>query len=140
MSGSDRRPSRSARSTAWATSRLISCCTKRSARCGEMPISRSKFSASARGPATGGFSLRTILQIVCLQIDSHTGVMTTNHYCDKASMCEMFSMGPSDGSRGIHNMKGIGLRLLQASLGGMEHDAAELLAISVDGRTGAASK
>ena len=89
-----------------------------------------------RGPATGGFSLRTILQIVCLQIDSHTGVMTTNHYCDKASMCEMFSMGPSDGSRGIHNMKGIGLRLLQASLGGMEHDAAELLAISVDGRTG----
>ena len=49
MSGSDRRPSKSARSTAWATSRLISCCTKRSARCGEMPISRNKTSASPRG-------------------------------------------------------------------------------------------
>ena len=54
MSGSDNSPSRSARSTAWATSRLISCCTKRSARCGEMPISRNKTSASPRGPAGGG--------------------------------------------------------------------------------------
>ena len=81
-------------------------------------------------PAIGAATLRPIGDEMCLMLDSHTGVMSTGHCCDVVAVSEMFAMGPSDGSKGLHNEKGIGLRLLQCRLGGKESVAAELLVIT----------
>ena len=82
-----------------------------------------------------GFSLRTILQIVPAD---------RPHRCDDDEPLLRQGLdvrdvlhGPGRRVAGHPQHEG-SLRLLQASLGGMEHDAAELLAISVDGRTAAA--
>jgi len=78
--------------------------------------------------AKGEASLQSVHGVECLFLDSHTAVGDA----DAASMREMFSTGPSEGSQGIHNMKGIGSRLLISALGGVEHDAADLLTLTVD--------
>ena len=66
------------------------------------------------GPAVGSARLEVINGHTCLVLDSNTAVMTTGHCADSIAMQEMFALGPGDGSKGVHNMKGIGLRLPSA--------------------------
>jgi len=63
-----------------------------------------------------------------LMLSSHTAVGEA----DAQSMIRMYSTGQSHMGGGIHNMKGIGSRLLLAGMGGSEFDAADCLAITVD--------
>ena len=86
-------------------------------------------------PATGEATLGEINGVTCLVLDSETVVKSGPHRANTTAMREMFAMGPSNGSKGVHNEKGIGLRLLQAKLGGKESDAAELIVITVDAQT-----
>ena len=86
-------------------------------------------------PATGEATLGEINGVTCLVLDSETVVKSGPHRANTTAMCEMFAMGPSNGSKGVHNEKGIGLRLLQCRLGGKESVAAELLVITVDAQT-----
>ena len=89
----------------------------------------------AGSPAKGEATLGDINGENCLVLDSETVVKSGPHRANTTAMREMFAMGPSDGSKGVHNEKGIGLRLLQAKLGGKESDAAELIVITVDAQT-----
>ena len=89
----------------------------------------------AGAPAKGEATLRPINGVMCLVLDSETVVKSGPHRADTTATREMFAMGPSDGSKGVYNEKGHGLRLLQAKLGGKESDAAELIVITVDAQT-----
>ena len=86
-------------------------------------------------PAKGEATLRRVNGVMCLVLDSETVVKSGAHRADTFAMREMLAMGPSDGSKGIYNEKGIGLRLMQGRLGGKESDAAELIVITVDANT-----
>jgi hypothetical protein len=88
-------------------------------------------SATPRGAARGAISLRNVCGVQCLFLESHTLV----GQADMRSLREMVSTGPCMGSLGIHNMKGIGTRLIQARLGGVEAHACELIVVTVDARS-----
>ena len=79
-------------------------------------------------PAHGNMSLRDIHGTECLVLDSYTVIGNGT----KASVHDMVRTGPSDAPKGIHNQKGIGSRLIMARLGGVESDACEMMAITVD--------